>query len=57
MGKGWTFGRLIAEEMRVMAFCQNMRCNHNQQLDLKALAAKFGSDSRSAQNVVAGRSA
>jgi hypothetical protein len=44
MGGGWTFGRLIAEQMRVTAFCQNSRCNHNQQLDLAALAAKFGPD-------------
>jgi hypothetical protein len=42
MANGWTFGSLIAEGMRVTAFCQNSRCNNNQQLDLKALAAKFG---------------
>jgi hypothetical protein len=44
MGAGWTFGSLIAEGMRVTAFCQNSRCNHNQQLDLKALSARFGPD-------------
>jgi hypothetical protein len=44
MGTGWTFGSLIVEQMRVTAFCQNSRCHHNQQLDLKALAAKFGPD-------------
>src|SRR3954451_21805587 len=44
MGKGWTLASLIAEEMRVTAFCQNSRCNHNQRLDLKALAAKLGPD-------------
>jgi hypothetical protein len=41
---GWTFGTLIADNMRVTAFCQNSRCNHNQRLDLAALAAKFGPD-------------
>jgi ribosomal protein L33 len=30
--------------MRVTAFCQNSSCNHNQQLDLKALSARFGPD-------------
>jgi hypothetical protein len=41
-GKGWTFGSLVSEEMRVTAFCS--RCNHNQQLDIEVLAAKLGSD-------------
>jgi hypothetical protein len=42
MGKGWTFGSLIAEEMRVTAFYQNARRNHNQPFELKVLAAKLG---------------
>jgi hypothetical protein len=42
MGGGWTFESLIAEGMRVTAFCRNSRCNHNQQLDLKALSGRFG---------------
>jgi len=44
MGNGWTFGSLIAEEMRVTAVCQNSRCNHHQRLDLLSLAARLGSD-------------
>jgi hypothetical protein len=44
MGQCWTFGSLIASEMRVTAVCLNSRCNHIQRLDLLALAARLGSD-------------
>ena len=44
MARGWTFAKLIADDMTVMAHCQNFRCHHRQVLDLKALAERFGHD-------------
>jgi len=44
MAKGWTFAKLIADEMTVTAHCQNSRCNRSQVLDLKALSERFGPD-------------
>ena len=42
MAKGWTFAKLIADEMTVMAHCQNPRCNHSHTLDLKVLSDRLG---------------
>ena len=47
MGNGWTFGSLLANDMRVTALCQNSQCNHIQRLDLLALPVRFGSDTSS----------
>ena len=44
MAKGWTFAKLIADEMTVMAHCQNPRCNHSHTLDLKVLSDQLGPD-------------
>ena len=44
MASGWTFAKLIADDMTVMAHCQNSRCSHRQVLDIKALAERFGPD-------------
>ena len=44
MAKGWTFAKLIADEMTVTAHCQNPHCNHRRQLDLKDLAKTIGPD-------------
>ncbi|MER8506732.1 hypothetical protein NKH91_17880 [Mesorhizobium sp. M0894] len=36
MAKGWTLQSLIDGKMRLIAFCHNPKCHHNQALDLEA---------------------
>ncbi|WP_292427465.1 hypothetical protein [Mesorhizobium sp.] len=44
MAKGWTLQSLIDGKMRLVAFCHNPKCRHNQALDLEALKAMLGPD-------------
>ncbi|MER9710143.1 hypothetical protein NKJ13_07725 [Mesorhizobium sp. M0174] len=44
MAKGWTLQSLIDGKMRLVAFCHNSRCHHNQTLNLEKLKAKLGPD-------------
>lgn len=44
MAKGWTLQSLIDGKMRLVAFCHNSKCHHNQALDLEAIKAKLGPD-------------
>ena len=44
MARGWTLAKLIADDMTVMAHCQNYCCHHRQVLDIKALSERFGPD-------------
>lgn len=40
----WTFQALIDARHGVTAFCNDVACVHSQELDLPALAARFGAD-------------
>ncbi|WP_292502429.1 hypothetical protein [Mesorhizobium sp.] len=44
MAKGWTLQSLIDGKMRLIAFCHNPKCHHNQVLDLEAIRGKLGPD-------------
>ena len=44
MAKGWTFAKLIHDEITVTAHCQNSSCNHSHILDLKVLSDRLGTD-------------